>query len=328
MSAGLLRARRAHLLVALALLAGLLAALGPPHAWFATPADNDWRSVRHWHVAWPRAVLAAMLGSGLGAAGWICQRLAHNPLASPALLGVPAAAATGVLTLIAFCGDVVLHAFAIPSAAMAGGLLAGGLLVAIAELRFAWHGTRLLLVGIALGALFTAATFAIALHMDPFAYRFAMAWLAGSLATSSWADVGRLYVPWALLLALCLRCTPPLLLLGFDDDTAGSLGVAPRRWRRTAFLLAVALTALCVSGGGAFAFVGFAAPHLARRSGGTSADTPATAACVGAALLLLADGLVQSGALGRSAPTGVVLAGLCLPWIALELLFAADRRSS
>lgn len=306
-------------LFAVATIAGLWLVLGDPTGWFGLRDGVSWQSVWHWQFAWPRALLAALIGSGLGAAGWICQRLARNPLASPALLGIPAAAGTAVMVAILLAGDTVLQSYTLPGAAMTGGLLGAALLWLAAERRFAWHGTRLLLVGVAIGGVFAAVTFALALFTEPVVYRFATGWLAGSLATATWNDVVLIHWPWALLLLLSLLATRPMLVLGFDDDSSASLGVCPRRWRRRAFVLAALLTSLCVTGGGAFAFVGFAAPHLARRLGGTAADRPGSAALAGAAMLLLADGLCRRELIGFELPTGVAVAALCVPWLLVEV---------
>lgn len=304
------------------LLVGLCVALGAPTRWFAgvDHGGPDLGSVMRWEFAWPRALLAVMIGSGIGAAGWICQRVARNPLASPGLLGIPAAAATAVVVLLASAGGRVLASWAVPAAASIGGVVGAALLLLAVELLHSFDGTRVLLVGVALGGVFGAATFAIALTTEPVVYQFAMAWLGGSLATASWRDFALLHPPWALSIAVLLLATPRLVVLGFDDATAASLGLGVRRARRLAFLLAAGLTAICVSMGGAFGLLGFAAPHLARRVGGRAADRPADAAVAGAAALLLADGLGHSGWLGCELPAGVAVAGLCLPWLCCELL--------
>ena len=104
----------------------------------------------------PRTVEAIVVGAALGVAGVLLQGALGNPLASPDIVGVTGGAGFGaILVLLAFPGAIAL----LPVGALAFGLLAGALVLTIA-----WSGPsggatgRLILAGIAVSALFGAAT--------------------------------------------------------------------------------------------------------------------------------------------------------------------------
>ncbi len=281
---------------------------------------TSWSSVVTWQFTVPRIVLATMVGSGIGAAGWTIQRVTRNPLAQPSVLGVPAAAAAAVLLLLWHAEGTVLSTLAIPAAAFGGGMFATAMLFVCTGVRVPWNGTRILLVGTALGALCTAAMFAIALCAEPATSAYALGWLAGSLGSTSWTHVDALYSPWAVLSTTLLLLTPRLLALGFDDDTAGSLGLRVPIDRRAAFALAALLVAACTAFGGALGLLGFAAPHLARVIGGGGANRPDAAAVTGALLLLGSDALGRVLSPGVEIPAGIVVVVACVPWFAFLML--------
>ena len=68
----------------------------------------------------PRAVLAALVGAGLGISGAALQGVMRNPLAEPYLLGVSGGAAVGSVVAVALGVSLTL----LPVAAFVGALLA------------------------------------------------------------------------------------------------------------------------------------------------------------------------------------------------------------
>ncbi|MFN3468892.1 MAG: iron chelate uptake ABC transporter family permease subunit, partial [Novosphingobium sp.] len=78
----------------------------------------------------PRAVLALVLGAGLGAAGAAMQGYLRNPLADPGLFGIAPAAALGAV--LSFYSGYQAQAFTLPLFALLGAGGAMGLLALIA----------------------------------------------------------------------------------------------------------------------------------------------------------------------------------------------------
>ena len=79
----------------------------------------------------PRALLAVVVGAGLGAGGAAMQGYLRNPLAEPAVLGASNAAALGAVGALYF-GLSELHALALPILAVLMGVIALVALFALA----------------------------------------------------------------------------------------------------------------------------------------------------------------------------------------------------
>src|SRR3954452_17039764 len=126
----------------------------------------------------PRVLLSLGVGATLGLAGAAMQALLRNPLAEPAVLGAPQAAAFGAVAVL-YSGMADAFSFALPAAAMAGALLSI-VLVALVAGR-SGSTLTLILAGLAVSSLAGAATsLAINLSPNPFAVTEIVFWLMGS----------------------------------------------------------------------------------------------------------------------------------------------------
>lgn len=231
----------------------------------------------------PRALLAAVIGAGLGLSGAALQGLLRNPLAEPGLLGVSAAASLGAVITLYF-GLSAIWPLATPLAGGLGALIAGALL-----LRAGAGSNTVILAGVGISAL-AGAGVALALNLAPNGYAALEIafWLLGSLADRSMTHV-MLAVPFIVLgIALLLACGRGLDALTLGEDTAASLGIDLRRL----YVLAVGGTALAVGGGvavaGSIGFVGLVVPHLLRRAVGHEPGRLLLPSALGGATLLLA----------------------------------------
>jgi iron complex transport system permease protein len=90
-------------------------------------------------------------------------------------------------------------------------------------------------------------------------------YLLGSLSARTWEDVTGLW-PWLLVAVPALvLCAPVLSVLRLGDEDAEALGVRAQWARFAALAIAVVLIAPVTAVCGPVAWVGFLAPHLARR---------------------------------------------------------------
>lgn len=268
----------------------------------------------------PRLAVALLCGAALGLSGTIFQQVLRNRLAEPSTLGVSAGANLALLLATlwytrALGGGQELIA-------LTGGAL-GGLLSFLIARRQGYSPTALILAGLVVGLYCgSAASVAMLYNHDHLANLFL--WQAGSLHQGDWSGV-LLLLPsvsgaW-FLSALAMR---PIALLNLGDSTAAALGLKVRLGRIAALIVAVALGGLVASVAGMISFIGLAAPNLVHLFG---ARTPRQqllwSPAIGAALLWLADGLVQVlGSSGRELPTGAATALLGAPL----LLFLLVRR--
>lgn len=239
-------------------------------------------------LRFPRAILGALVGAGLGASGAALQGFFRNPLADPGIVGVSASAGLGAVIAL-YLGLTIISLLMIPIAATMGGLLGVGFLLLLAGRRAS--STTLILSGVAVSAVASSMT-ALLMNLSPNPWALAEIayWLMGSLADASWNEV-RFAAPLILIgTGVLLLVRNDLDPLSLGEETARSLGVDLGRLR-----LAIVLgSALAVGGGvavaGAIGFIGLVVPHLLRPF---VAARPAAlvlpSAMGGAALLSLAD---------------------------------------
>ena len=235
----------------------------------------------------PRAVLALVVGGGLGAAGAAMQGYLRNPLADPGLFGIaPAAALGAVLSLWLGAASV----YALPLFALAGAAGAMALLGLIAGRAGDSHGGVALftLAGMMIASLAGALmSLAISLSPSPFALSEIVLWLMGALADRSWNDAFIAAPPTLLGLACLVAAGRSLDALTLGDLAARSLGVEPRRLQA----LVIAGVGLTVGAGvavaGIIGFVGLMVPHLVRPFTDRRPSSLIVPSALGGALLLL-----------------------------------------
>lgn len=235
----------------------------------------------------PRTVLALLAGACLGAAGLVLQEALRNPLAVPEMLGVSSGAALGVAAPLVLALSVPLGLQ--PFLALAGAAL-GGLLTLVAA-GFGRSPSAVLLTGAAVAAALQAGLLVLMVMADQLDLQLIYRYLLGSLSARTWDDVTGL-LPWlAVAVPALVLCVPVLGVLRLGDDDARALGVRVERARVAALGIAVVLIAPVVAVCGPVAWVGFLAPHLARRlrpDGGAAGWLVRSAVC-GAIVVLCAD---------------------------------------
>ncbi|MGE0141037.1 MAG: FecCD family ABC transporter permease, partial [Ilumatobacteraceae bacterium] len=182
---------------------------------------------------------------------------------------------------------------------------------------------RLVLVGIGVAAVLTAATSYLLTRAQIFEVQQAMVWLTGSLNGRSWDHLRP--VTWAMLVLFpaVLLLARPLRALQLGDDTAKGLGVRVERARLALVLVAVALTAVATAAAGPIAFIAFVAGPIARRLVRAPLSI-VPAALVGALLLLLSDLVARRAFAPTELPVGVVTGIIGAPYL-LWLLARANR---
>jgi iron complex transport system permease protein len=209
----------------------------------------------------PRLVLALVAGACLGAAGLVLQEALRNPLAVPEMLGVSSGAALGVAAPLVLA--VSIPAAVQPLLAIGGAALGGALTLLAAGLGRS--PSAVLLTGAAVAAALQAALLVLMVMADQLDLQLIYRYLLGSLSARTWDDVTGLW-PWLLVAVPALvLCAPVLSVLRLGDEDAEALGVRAQRARFAALAIAIVLIAPVTAVCGPVAWVGFLAPHLARR---------------------------------------------------------------
>ena len=277
----------------------------------------------------PRLVLGMLVGGSLAMAGAAYQGVFRNPLADPYLLGVSAGAGFGAVLALGFGLDLGRGPFdAVAAAAFLGALVAVAASATIA--RGAWHSpATLLLAGVSMAALFSAAqTYALG-QLSETRTREVLSWLFGRLNTSGWREVGILGPYVVVCGAVLLLHRRHLDVLRVGDDEARSLGLNPGRSRLVVIVAASLLTAAAVSVSGLIAFVGLVVPHVVRLLVSHSYRVIVPLSALGGAAFLA---FVDTGARTLTAPAelpvGVITALVGAPFFALVLWRGARRVSA
>jgi iron complex transport system permease protein len=260
----------------------------------------------------PRMLVAALVGLALGISGAIMQGLTRNPLADPSIIGISSGASlVAVSMLVLFKG---ISANLLPLAAFGGAML-----VAFLIYMLAWRGgdspIRLILVGVGLGAITSAATSMMITFGDINDVQRALIWLTGSVYARSWNEFWPLF-GWVLLFApLACFLARDLNALNLGEDVARGLGSNVTNKRGLLLIIAVALAASTVAAAGTIGFVGLMAPHIARRLVGPdhSGMLP-VAGMVGALVVVCADLIGRTLFAPIELPCGLVTAAVGAPF--------------
>jgi ABC-type Fe3+-siderophore transport system permease subunit len=278
----------------------------------------------------PRVVGAALVGAALAVAGTLFQGLLRNPLADPFLLGTSAGAALGAA--IGFVVPAVevaqwLGFSLVAILGFAGALGAAAAVYAIATRRGQTPVVTLLLAGVAVSAILSAAqTLVISLQQRTGLRILSLYyWLAGGVNVQSWAQIWVLLPLVALAIAGALLLAPALDAFALGERMAAHLGLPVERAKLAITALAALLVAAAVSISGLVGFVGLVAPHVCRITLGPRHRllVPASA-LAGAIFVVLADLLARTIASPSELPLGVVTALVGGPFF-LWLLRGAGR---
>ncbi len=290
---------------------------------FGRAPDGAWTLLTYGHwvevlpYRLPRIVGAFAAGAMLGVVGAILQRLSGNEMASPEVLGISAGATLGVTAAL----------FLLPAPGMAaqlgfGGMGAFAVLIAIFlfGIRSGFAPERVLLTGIALGAMLDAFISMLAAGGDPRAM-IVLQWMSGSTYLIDMPRAISAMFTAAAGLALSFLAYRWLDLLPLGPQAAQAIGIRVNRARACLFALAAAMTAAATLVVGPLSFIGLMGPHLARELGlRRAAPQLAGAALAGGSLMVLADWFGRMAAFPYQMPAGLVSALVGAPLLLVLLM--------
>ncbi|MFT3914690.1 MAG: iron ABC transporter permease [Anaeromyxobacteraceae bacterium] len=325
-------------LLAIALAVAASVALGPqPVSLRAALAGADPDASIVIGLRLPRALVAALVGCALAAAGAALQALLRNPLAEPFVLGVSGGAAlggtlvvvaaAGVSRLVAGGADALLSAPPVALGAVAGAVASTFLVFGLGRVGGRLVPEAALLVGIVFNAFVAGVITLIKMLVPPEQASRLLYWLLGAVGYETPATIAAGAALVLLSVGALVALSARLNLLTLADDEAASLGVDVPRSRALVFFAASAATGAAVALAGMVGFVGLIVPHLVRRVTGPDHRrlVPASA-LFGAAFLVLADAGARLAflPLGTEPPVGAVTAFLGGPFF-LWLLRNQER---
>jgi iron complex transport system permease protein len=273
----------------------------------------------------PRVLLAAVVGGGLAVVGAALQSVFRNPMADAGLLGVGSGAALGAVAAVNL-GWASQVFFALPLAAFVGAMGASLLVYLLAH---AWGRptlTGLLLTGIAVAALASAATSILLVATDEYRVKVVLFWLAGGLEGRSWEHlrVGASFILAGVVGLIALSRVLDLLSLGEEEATA--LGLRVHAARLGILGLAAVVAGAATSVAGAVPFVGLIAPHALRPLVGSRGRHLLPGAFLAGALLVVLADLAARSLSGRvDLPLGALTAFVGAPYFLVALRGSEGR---
>lgn len=218
-----------------------------------------------WELRFPRVLLALAAGGGLAVAGAAMQAVTQNVMADPYILGASSGASAAVAFAFVLGGTFSRSSILISVLAFSGAMLALFLVYSVGMSGNAGSTSRLVLSGMAISVILTAATqFFISVAPDTYTVRNITAWTMGSLCSARWNTIGFpciAAVSGSIILMLMGRAYN---LLSQGDETAISLGLDVRALKRITIIVVSFITGAVVSVAGVIGFIGFIVPHVVR----------------------------------------------------------------
>jgi iron complex transport system permease protein len=275
----------------------------------------------------PRIATAISAGLALAVSGLLMQTLFRNPLAGPYVLGVSSGAGLGVaIAVLGFSafGLNMVQFFGSGGVIIAACLGSGLFMALIFAVSIKVKDVMTLLVlGILLGSSVNAIINIFQYVGSEHSLKLFVLWTMGSLGNTTWSQwiIMTIVILIGVFLALLMAYRLNIWLLG--EENAKSAGVNILQVRNVLFisstLLAGSVTAFC----GPLAFIGIAAPHIARIIMKTS-DHRVLIPCsalIGVSMMLLADLMTQLPGVNGILPINTTTSLLGLPivfWIILK----------
>ena len=291
-----------------------------------------------WNIRIPRMLAAVIAGAGLSVSGLIMQTNLNNAMASPSTLGVSNAAVFGAnLSIIAFAGGFLstgnnlsgymagANPYATSLMAFLFSTLSILLILGLCKVRH-FSPNVVVLAGIAVGSVWTAATTILQFYATDVGLSAAVIWNFGDLGRATYRTDGIMASVVAAALAVFMLFSWKYNALLSGDASARSMGVNVDALRFVSLLLGSVVTAVCVSFLGIIGFVGIICPHVTKKLLGQDHrfSIPASALS-GSLLLLFADTVSRGMGRGSALPVGAITSLLGAPFF-LAILFSGRRR--
>ena len=248
-----------------------------------------------------RIILAMTVGASLAVSGVMFQSLLKNPLADPFIIGVSSGAALGATAAIVLSMAnifIVLFSFI-------GGLVTITLIYFMSK-RLKFGTSSMILAGIALSFIFSAAVLLLYSAAKAEHVHKAIMWLMGDLSIARYSILAEISIAAAILLILSMLYYKHLDIISFGHSFSKNLGVTERNVAAV-FWIASLLAALSVSLCGVVGFVGLIIPHIMRLFFGPAHIRLIPLSALGGALFLMtADTFARSAVPPYEIPVGII----------------------
>ena len=273
------------------------------------------------NIRMPRAIAALCGGAALAVSGVLLQIFFSNPIVEPYILGI--SSGSNLFIAIVILGGYTFGMSSINSMGMFLGSFLGAMavmLIVVLVSRRVRSVTTLLIIGLMLGYVCSAATSVLTMLSSAEKLAKYTARTMGSFSGFTWEQAGILLAVSIPFLFIAFLMSKPLNTMLLGEKYASSMGVSVKGFRVAIVIVSSVLTAVVTAFSGAVSFVGLAVPHIVRilfRTGDNRIVIPAcclygavmTGLCDLAARLLLSPAELPLGAVTAviGAPVAVYL---------------------
>lgn len=226
--------------------------------------DTEISDFLFWEFRFPRVMGAIITGIGLSFSGLLMQTLFRNPLAGPYLIGISPGATFGMALFIFFSSSLTFSFEISPLwGSTIGAFSALGLQLLIN--RGFGHTHRLLLTGLVLGFLFSAATELMQYFGNNEQLREFTFWGMGNFERIEIKHLLSMALPVisGIILIYSFRNSLDCYLLG--DDYAQASGVNPIKIKNLLIWTGAIIAGWLTAYAGPIGFIGLVGPHIAKR---------------------------------------------------------------
>ncbi len=233
---------------------------------FGIETKESWINIFYnWRL--PKALTAILAGACLSIAGLLMQTLFRNPLAGPSILGISSGAGLGVAILIMGSSIISLPTVFTGAFGMALSAITGSgiiLLLLILASRKIESNLTILILGIMIGYISSAAVTILFQITSDESMRAYVNWSYGSFSAVTWAYFPVLVIGSIIGLVSAFLLVKPLNALLLGDKYAQSLGINYLKIRLVILITTAVLTGVITAFCGPIGFIGIAVPHLCR----------------------------------------------------------------
>lgn len=272
-------------------------------------------------LRFPRIIIALFAGAALAVSGVLLQAVMRNPLAEPGIIGVSSGAGFFTLLMVALFPTLFFYA---PLFAFIGGALAF-LLVYTFSWKSGLNPLRMILIGVAINAVFTGLSELINAQSGGSSMMSNISVTTSTLTMKTWNDVHVMTIYGSIGLLLAFLVYAWCNHLALKDQTLKNLGFHINRARFIISIIAVLLAAIATAVAGMFTFVGLLIPHIGRSLVGTDHKLLIPfSALAGALLILTADTVGRTLMAPIEIPASIIMAIIGGPFL-IFLLRKSDR---
>lgn len=318
------------------LVAGYSLSIGAYHISFFETYDYLWRhltgvqpvtdeDITKDHIVWflrmPRVIIAVFGGAALAVAGAVMQSILKNPLADSYTTGVSSGAGFGA-TLAMSTGLALGSSYVLVGYAFAFAMIPTIVIIAVSKLSSA-SPTTMIMAGIGVMYIFSAATTVLMLWADPQAMADIYAWQVGSLANSGVVYENIPVIAGCSVVGIAVLCmfAPKINVLATGDESSKALGIDADTMRIILLLITGLLAASIVSFVGLVGFVGLVTPHICRMFIGADNRYLLPASAIFGGMVMVVADQIGRVVLSTPLPVGVVMAfvgGPVFLWLILR----------